>query len=72
MWEKDANVVIDEFLRRNAEPVAWRFMLEGVWFTGQTKERCERIIKEAAPPYEVEIQPLFAAPQPLPRDENNS
>jgi hypothetical protein len=63
MFDKDAATVIAEFLRRNAEPVAWRFMVDGAWFTGPSKESCERALEKVALSCEVPILPLFAAPQ---------
>lgn len=54
-----------EFLRQKVAPVAWRFMIEGTWFTGSTKEGCEKALEKASLSYEVPILPLYAAPQPL-------
>lgn len=42
------------------EPVAWRFMVDGQWFTGRTREACRKAIANFQ--IDAEIEPLYAAP----------
>lgn len=42
------------------EPVAWRFNVDGQWFTGSTREACHKVMVNAG--IDSEIFPLYAAP----------
>ena len=67
---KDYKEQLDAYmnLRKNAdgqagqkvEPVVWRFMVDGQWFTGSTREACQKVLDVAG--VITEIQPLYAAP----------
>lgn len=45
------------------EAVAYRFCLDGQWFTGSTERVCRKQLTNAG--LDVKIEPLYAAPQPV-------
>lgn len=65
-WNRRARITAALASESEAEAVAWRFKVDGLWFVGPSKEACLRKLMEASiPDGSVEIEPLYAAPVAL-------